>query len=176
MRACLLTALFIILTAPALGAQLPSCVVIRAGGSLVVGDSIRGPWEMTGHDSFFEIVRNDGTGDYEMVLIDSPLLSVPSGTPVGRMQPLAEKGKFDLRLTVFDAYGRPKSYRTFVLSLKPDYSALSLLYYNRNRSISIDRLFPYLFRVGFTRSHPRPNDIDGARNLNYITRVDELVL
>lgn len=155
-------------------AQLPPCAVIRVGGSHFSGDSIRGPWEMQGSDSFFEIIASPGSGEYLLSIIDSPEAEVEKDAVKGTLRPLVDPRKFDLELE--EQSHSAKRTHTFIATFAPDYSTMTFHQYQRHRSLSIDRLFPYLFRIGFSKSNPRPNDIDGAVNLNLPRRQGEIVL
>ncbi len=156
-------------------ALLPPCSGVRVGAGCVGADSIRGPWEWRGQDVIFEL-RPSVSGGYDFVVLNCADPDVAAGAVKGQLMPLADEHKFDLLLEPSSGSGKRKPVRAFIATFDRDWRGVTLHSYNRHRTLTLDRLFPYIFRLGFSNSNPRPNDIEGAENLNLPRREGYIVL
>lgn len=165
-----------LLTVVVAAAVMPPCEVIRSDAYLPGADSIRGPWEWRGNDVFFELVRTPASDGYDFVLLDSFDADVPFARPKGQLKALADTHRFDLYLESESKNGRRRLEQAFIASFSSDWSRVTFHAYNRHRRLTLERLFPYIFRLALTNDSPRPNDIEGAINLNLSRQEGEIVL
>lgn len=157
-------------------ALMPPCHTVRLEGTAAGADSIAGPWEWRGNDVYFRLLKSPASDGYDFVIIDSFDATVPCEAAKGRLKALMDDRKFDLYLETEDAAGHRRLVQAFIATFNSDWSRLSLHAYNRHRKLTLERLFPYIFRIAVSNNSPRPNDVEGAVNLNLSRQEGEIVL
>lgn len=136
-----------------------SCFASPADGS------IEGIWQWPDDGATMEIKAFSETA-YTITLLDSPDLTIPPRTEIGRAVATPRKGSFDATIYTRDAL-RPgaklKSERCIITLT--DNGTLVFAPYRTGIRIDLLRLFPYFWRIRPYRDDSRPNDIDGPRRI-----------
>lgn len=96
---------------------------------------------------------------FDIVILDSPDMSVIPGRKIGRAAATGKIGTYDATFQQLRSPGK-KSVRC-IITLGKD-GRLSLDYYKQGYSVRLWRLLPYLFRFSVSRNDTRPASVDGA--------------
>ena len=132
--------------------------------SAYCADPLEGVWQINGDGALLEFVQSDATvAALDIEWRDGPDLTIAPGTGIGRAVPSASAGVYDCHIATdpraSDASRRRAAY--FKLTMHGA-DAFALTPYRRDRSISLWRWLPYLFRVTVTDRDNRPAELDGA--------------
>lgn len=130
-----------------------------------------GIWQFGADGAIFEIRPQHGrNGVFDLYIIQSPDLTIPSGTLFGRMEATGTEYNYDAHLR--QSLGgkdrnvtHPKTH-DFIFTFEPRTSSIRIRSYRRGTRLSLLRWIPYLFRLSVDRSDSRPEGIDGARRLS----------
>lgn len=124
-----------------------------------------GVWRLPSGTIFEIKARSGQPGVYDLVLLHSSDLSVPSGASFGHMTVGADSHTYDASLLADpkarNAAGKGRR-RDFSISFDAPFTRLTLRHYRKGLSVNFVRLVPYLFRVGLERHDERPRDLVGA--------------
>ena len=121
-------------------------------------DPICGIWQIGGDaGTRFAIVR--GKKDFDILMLDSPDMSVKPATICGTLTPTGRKGLYDA--TLFDKLDRRVKSSRFIIELD-SYRSLVFKPYKQKTTVSFNRLIPYFFRFTIRREDTRPDDVDAA--------------
>lgn len=130
---------------------------------------VEGLWQIPGHDSVLEIVRDSVTPSgqvarYRIAVVTADDLALAAGTVVGLVTPTAVHGVYDSRIFT-DVEPRrhliPTSPRRCTLTLDGDESRLMVKHHRRKVSVRWWRLLPYMFRRAVSVSKDDNPDTDG---------------
>lgn len=160
-----LVALFALILAFGMARAVPplESTSLRSAGE---PEGICGIWETTAAQAVFRIDTIAGTrGNYSLTVLHSPELSLVPGTQMGTLVQAPTPGLFDAKMKVFNAKAPGKTHRV-AITLSPDGTRLTFRPYRKNRTVSIRRLIPYLFRIAVIENDTRPADLDGAVRLD----------
>lgn len=124
-------------------------------------DPIAGIWQIGGNaGTRFAIVT--GKKDFEILIIDSPDMSIAPATHCGTLTPTGRKGLYDA--TLLDKLDRRIKSSRFIFELD-SYDVLTFKPYKQKTSVSFNRLIPYFFRIRVRHEDTRPTDVDAARRI-----------
>lgn len=131
--------------------------------------AIEGIWQFVGDGATIvieqfnpDMIAGTQNNFYRIVILKSPILSIPSGTVMGYLTATAKKDCFDARLyTSGGLKGALSKPHTFTVTLSDD-NRLSFREYNKEVKVNLWRWLPYVYRVGFSIKDTRPNDLDGC--------------
>ena len=127
-------------------------------------DRLEGVWQMADDGALFAIRRVPAaSATYELVMIESPDWQIAPGTAFGTLHATGNANIFDASLLTDPADGHSRS-RDVIFELSADRQRITFRPYRRNRTVSFERWFRYLFRTTIKESN-RPTGIDGALRL-----------
>lgn len=129
---------------------------------------IEGIWQLTEDGAFVVIERVNsnkypGTGiaKYQMIVLESPRLSIRPGTVMGYVALTAKQDCYDAYVyTDFDGGTVLSNAERFTLTLKD--SRLQFKQYKSGIKINLWRFVPYMFRYSVKTYNERPKDLDGC--------------
>lgn len=147
----------------------PEHLELSTGVSTVAG--AEGIWQMADGGAIFRLRPKAGTpGVLEMLIIDAPDYTIPSGMVTGEFTPTAVAGRYDVSMLRTDGKGRLKTKaglkRSFSADIDVQTGTMALTPYDKGLSVNLFRLIPYLFRVSVTSKDSRPAKLDGAVRLS----------
>jgi|GEM_PF-2381651 hypothetical protein len=129
-----------------------------------------GIWQFGADGAIFEIRPQNGrNGVFDLYILESPDLTVPSGALFGHMESTGTANHYDA--TLFKSLSgkehgiNRRKTNSFIFTFDPASCSLSIRPYKRGTRVNILRWIPYLFRLSVDRSDSRPAGIDGARRL-----------
>jgi len=153
-------------------ASIPDTVNLRNAVRIPAGQVTPcGIWQFGADGAIFEIRPQHGrNGVFDLYIIQSPDLTIHSGTLFGRMESTGTGYTYDAHL--HQSLGgkdrnvtHPKTHN-FIFTFDPTACSLKIRPYRQGTRLSILRWIPYLFRLSVERSDSRPEGIDGARRLS----------
>ncbi|MDE5785528.1 MAG: hypothetical protein K2H98_03260 [Duncaniella sp.] len=141
----------------------------RARLSVLPLHPVEGLWQIPGHDSVLEIVRDSITPSgqvarYRIAVVEAEDLALAAGTVVGTVTPTAAHGVYDSRIFTDVEPGRhliPSSPRRCTLTLDADESRLMVKHHRRKVTVRWWRLLPYMLRRVVSVSKDDAPDTDG---------------
>lgn len=137
--------------------------------SMTARSAIEGVWQVGGEGgAIVNISSATGRpGIYDVTLLDSPDMAVKTGCIVGEIEQTGLADTWQARFLKSGAVGAPikkSSTRDFIIRMTED-GHLRFSGFKKNKSISLWRWIPYLFRVTVIENDTRPGDVDGAVRL-----------
>ncbi len=126
-------------------------------------DPLAGIWRIGGGGAtvaFLPVAA--GESEFDIVILDSPDMSVIPGQKIGHAVSTGKIGVYDATMAQKSTVGR-KTVRC-IITLGKD-GRLSFAYYKQGYDVKLWRLLPYLFRVSVNRHDTRPSTVDGAVRL-----------
>ncbi len=124
-----------------------------------------GVWRIAAGTIFRIEARNGQNGVYDLSIVQSADLSVPTGAYFGTMTTGADRHTFDARLVADPKVSTPggkRNMRQFVLTFDRTFANLKIKHYRKGVTVNIFRLVPYLFRASITRHNDNPDGTVGA--------------
>lgn len=123
-------------------------------------DPLAGIWRIGGGGATVAFLPSGtSASDFDIVLLDSPDLSVIPGQTIGHAAATGRIGTYDASLARTQP-GNKKTVRC-IITLGKD-GRLSFDYYKQGYTVRLWRLIPYLFRFSVNRQDTRPSSVDGA--------------
>lgn len=136
-----------------------ACELIDSRGS----DPLTGLWRMGGDGATFAVLPVEGSStSFDIVIIDSPDMSVLPGTRFGHATTTGRSGTYDAEL--YGDVNPTKRKLRYILSID-DNGLLTFKSYKRGKRIALWRWIPYLFRMTVSDYNTRPEGVDGAVKL-----------
>lgn len=125
------------------------------------GDNpITGIWRMGGDGATIAILPVRGkTETFDIYMLDSPDMSIIPGGKTGSLRTTGETAVYDAEFKT-KKFLRDKTFR-FILTLGKD-GILTFKSYRRDKTVSLWRLLPYMFRYTVQSHDTRPGAVDGA--------------
>ncbi|MBD5234233.1 MAG: hypothetical protein HDS65_08675 [Bacteroidales bacterium] len=167
MRRC---ALIIFLAVTGFCKAAPPHIELPAAAVSAVAASPEGLWRFGADGAVFTVVETPGVaGSYNLLIDESPDLTIPKGTLFGTMKATGTARTYEASLLSDPAEGRtslsPKKVRHFIFTLSADGSTLEFRPYRKGKTVNILRWLPYLVRLSVTDVDTRPRDVDAATRL-----------
>lgn len=125
-------------------------------------DPLAGIWRMGGDGATFAALPSTNQATLDLVILDSPDMSVIPGTPLGRATATGKPGTYDAEL--YGGKRQSKSKMRYIITIDED-GNLSFSPYKRGRKVALWRWIPYLFRMTVSSYDTRPGNVDGAMRL-----------
>lgn len=149
----------------------PPAILLPDASLPVSASSPEGTWRFGADGAIFEVKAAGGVdGFFELVLEESPDLSLPAGTPFGNMKWTGTGRNYEASLLGDPAGGKrsltPHKMHHFILTLSDDGTTLTFKPYKRGKRVNILRWLPYLVRLSVTDTDTRQREVDAA------TRID----
>jgi len=133
-----------------------ACRIIDRYGS----DPICGIWQMGGDGATFAVIPRQGSSAvFDIVLVDSPDMSVLPGLIMGKAASTGKPGHYDAE---FDSSTGPVKRNRRCIIVLDNEGGLTFNSYKKGKNISLWRWLPYLYRVTITDRNTRPANADGA--------------
>lgn len=126
-------------------------------------DPLCGIWQMGGDGATVAIIpEKASSARFDIILVDSPDMSVIPGKTIGHAVATGKSGTYDASIKSERAIGK-RTHR-FIISLTKD-GNLEFSSYKKGRSIALWRWIPYLYRISVSDRDTRPTSADGATRL-----------
>lgn len=126
-------------------------------------DPLAGIWRIGGDGATVAFLpTGPSKPDFDIVILDSPDMSVIPGQTIGHATATGKTGTYDANFVRSQPAGK-KTVRC-IITLGKD-GRLSFDYYKQGYSVRLWRLLPYLFRFSVNRQDTRPASVDGAVRL-----------
>ena len=170
MKAVIFATIFLCASFSAVAHEPPDTVNLSRSASPVNTLSPEGIWQFGADDAIFEIRPQKGRhGVFDLYILESPNLTVPSGSLFGHMEATGTDNNYDATLfrslTGNDRNITRQKNRNFIFTFDPSSCTLTIRPYKKGTRVNILRWIPYLFRLSVDRTDSRPSNIDGARRL-----------
>lgn len=126
-------------------------------------DPLAGIWRFGGDGATLAFVPvAAGESEFDIIILDSPDMSVIPGQNIGRAVSTGKVGVYDATM----AQNRTLGHKTVrcIITLGKD-GRLSLQHYKQGYEVRLRRLLPYLFPFSVNRQDTRPGSVDGAVRL-----------
>lgn len=126
--------------------------------------AVAGVWQMRPSGAVFEVRPTARSGEYTLIMIDSPDYTVPAGICFGTLTAGAEANVYDaslLRKPQGDSAWHTGRSKSFVVRIDPAAGRMTMKEYRRHAGLTLYRWASYLFRMGVSRAS-RPEGVDGA--------------
>lgn len=150
-------------------------LIAFAAAGLHARDAVEGDWRMTASGTEFRISRPPTGGDsFEIILIDSPDMSLLPGTLIGTARITPTPGRYVARMLLNPAHPHARK-RDVLLKITPE-GNLEFEPFRSGKRISLWRWLPYLFRVTVLESGHEPAGINGAVRMGPDNRSGHRVL
>ncbi len=126
-------------------------------------DPLAGIWRIGGGGATVAFLPvRAGESEFDIVILDSPDMSVIPGQKIGHAASTGKIGIYDATMAQKSAIGRKKV--QCIITLGKD-GRLAFQYYKQGYDVKLWRLLPYLFRVSVNKHDTRPATVDGAVRL-----------
>lgn len=137
-------------------------------------DPICGIWRMGGDGAEIAILPRAGrSSHFDIVVIDSPDMSVMPGTHIGSITATGKLGTYDAQ---FEARkGLLNRTLRYILTLDKD-DRMQFESYKKGKKVALWRWIPYLFRVTVSDYNTRPSGVDGAVRMYPTARSSEILI
>ena len=123
-------------------------------------DPITGIWKIGGDGATIAILpRAAGNSTFDIVLLDSPDLSVLPGEIIGEAVTTGRLATYDASMN--QSPGSLKRKVKSILTIDKD-GRLNIRPYKQGKSVKLWRWLPYLFRISVSDHDTRPDGVDGA--------------
>ncbi len=135
--------------------------------TLTAAEMPAGVWRQMPAGAIFEVAPIAGRqGEYTMSLLTSDDLTILPGTHFGTMRATAEPGIYDAELFLdpknAGTQRNNRKKRRFTISVDLHAARMHFKEYKSRFTVSLWRLFPYLFRFSVKYEDTRPEGLDGA--------------
>lgn len=162
--------LLLFIRVSAVAHEAPDTVNLSHSTEIVDPLSPAGIWQFGGDGAIFEIRPQNGRhGVFDLYILESPDLTVPSGSLFGHMEATGTENNYDALLfrsiTGNERSINKKKTRNFIFTYDSKTCTLTIRPYKQGTRVNILRWIPYLFRLSVDRTDSRPTGIDGARRL-----------
>lgn len=123
-------------------------------------DPLTGIWQIGGNGATIAILpRVASTTTFDIVLIDSPDMSILPGVIIGEAVTTGRMATYDAVMKSSPGFNNRKVKAIFTID--KDFR-LNIRPYKQGKSIRLWRWLPYLFRMSVTEHDTRPDVVDGA--------------
>ncbi len=123
-------------------------------------DPLTGIWKIGGDGATIAFLPRVGsTSTFDIVLLDSPDLSILPGGIIGEAVSTGRLATYDATMNVSPGTTGRKT--KSILTIDKD-GRLNIKPYKQGKTIKLWRWLPYLFRISVTDNNTRPDGVDGA--------------
>lgn len=162
---CRMLCLCLMLTVLTVGSEAATpfdCASVCAEINRYGSDPLCGIWQMGGDGATFAVIPEQGSSSrFDIVLVDSPDMSVMPGRLIGCAVTTGKTGTYDCEFFKDKGKGLLKRNKKFIIILGED-GRLTFNSYKQGKQISLWRWIPYLYRMTITDRDTRPSSADGA--------------
>lgn len=137
-------------------------------------DPVCGIWRMGGDGAEIAILPRRGyASQFDIIVVDSPDMSVMPGTKIGSVSATGKLGTYDAQFNA--RKGLLNRTLRYIMTLGKD-DRLQFESYKKGKKVALWRWIPYLFRVTVTDYDTRPSGADGAVRVYPDTHASEVLI
>lgn len=123
-------------------------------------DVVCGLWKIGGDGATIAVLPQQGKmSTFDIVLIESPDMSVIPGEVIGELSSTGRPGVYDS--SFYGKKGPVNHVVRYIMTIDKS-GRMELTNYKKGKKVALWRWLPYLFRFSVTDRNTRPSGVDGA--------------